>query len=296
MNLKTLKSVNNGHDAMWRTHNECLRDIDNVVRIVGPFAPLSEVAKYMLRVRWEAVGSDNRTFTKDGKKLVIPGAVEHLPFDNGHELLVVWAKEPFAQSPAFLHKFAQTYTGLGKPAVVVATQNSPANQPIEYKNRDIYPQRTTGDTLIVVGKYIASAGTRGDIAHSADGRRVTGTVASAYEDEVKSINTILATNNNKVELVWVKDKAALVDEAASGQGLPGGLVGAFHGNPKDDTLAVGYQQVPADTVTTILGSGPGTLALYCTFDRLTQKWTKEDSMLGFYHIENRLNVLKVLHP
>ena len=107
---------------MWRTpgYYECLRDIDGVIRMVGPFAPQSEVAKYMLRVKWEAIGCDNRTFTKDEVRFVVPGAVEHLPFDNGHKALVVWAKEPIAQSPVFLHKFAQTYTGLGKPAIVVA--------------------------------------------------------------------------------------------------------------------------------------------------------------------------------
>jgi len=240
MNLRTLKSVNNGHDVMRSTHYEYFRDIDNVVRIVGLAHP--ERSRQIHAAREVGGGWKRQPHVHKGRQEARhPRRSGASPLRQRARVLVVWAKEPFAQSPrSCINSRRRTLAWVS--CCGGCNQNSPANQPIEYKNRDIYPQRTTGDTLIVVGKYIASAGTRGDIAHSADGRRVTGTVASAYEDEVKSINTILATNNNKVELVWVKDKAALVDEAASGQGLPGGLVGAFHGNLKMIHLRLGISK------------------------------------------------------
>jgi len=109
---------------MRLTHYECLREIDGVLRLVGPSAPLREIAKYFVRAGWEALGRDNRTFTKKEIKLVVPSALEDLPSDNGHEALVVLAQTPFAQSFAFLTQFAQMHSGTGTPALVIGAASS----------------------------------------------------------------------------------------------------------------------------------------------------------------------------
>ena len=122
MNLQFLKSFSNGRDVMDIKYPTHFSEIDSVLRLAGLGTPLSEIAKYLLRFKWTALGADQRSFAKGRVKVDLwhdlPSAgVSGAASYDAH---VIVALSPALRGLAALNKLAQRANLSSTPTVVVA--------------------------------------------------------------------------------------------------------------------------------------------------------------------------------
>lgn len=69
MNLRVVKSLNNGITVLQGQHLSLYREVGSALWMAGPGAPLVGIAKYLDRLGWAAVGNGGRSFTKGKVKV-----------------------------------------------------------------------------------------------------------------------------------------------------------------------------------------------------------------------------------
>ena len=110
---------------LHRQHFSLSLENGSAIWMAGPGAPLSEIAKYLGRLQWTAVGNDRRTFTKGEVKVHVwdddRPATNGVAINGSKGTDIVLALSSFATSLPFFHKLALATNG--KPTVVLAPVN-----------------------------------------------------------------------------------------------------------------------------------------------------------------------------
>lgn len=123
MNLKVVKSFNNGSAMMERQFPFLYSEIGAALRLAGPDAHWVEMAKYLVRQGWVTHGREARSLMK-GRIKVDLGSPSRRTSGNAdaglYDVNVVVSLSPFFGSMAFLNQLAQTNGRAAIPTLVVA--------------------------------------------------------------------------------------------------------------------------------------------------------------------------------